>query len=281
MDQIITFERDDYVDIQVGDCCDVLQTLPSNHYHTCVTSPPYFNLRDYGMTDQIGLETTPDDYVAKLVSVFREVRRTLRDDGTLWLNLGDTYNNRRRVRTTSHQPSLNGFRERSWAEVAAEGGVRMTITSGGLKEKDALGIPWTVALALRQDGWYLRQEIIWAKTFGKPEPTNDRLAVRHEPIFLLSKSKQYYFDKASIPDWAKSSVWVVPPTGHVSHGATYPPDLIMPCILAGCPVEGYVIDPFGGSGTTGVVAREIGRKATLIELNPDYAEIARQRLTTA
>ena len=142
-----------------------------------------------------------------------------------------------------------------------------------------MGIPWTVALALRADGWFLRQEVIWRKTFGKPEPTKDRLPSRHEPIFLFSKSPRYYFDRSSLPPWARDSVWGVPPTGHDKHGAAFPPDLIEPCVLAGAPLGGTVLDPFGGAGTTGLVADRLGRDALLIELNPEYAEIARKRLT--
>lgn len=267
------------VRILIGDCRERLRELPAGSVHACVTSPPYFGLRDYGVGGQIGLEDTPDAFVAELVAVFREVRRVLRDDGTLWLNLGDTYNNRRRLRATSHQPSLNEYVEhQTWAQAAAAGLVRMTIHSRGLKEKDALGIPWSVATALRSDGWYLRQEIIWRKTFGKPEPTADRLPGRHEPLFLLAKSKSYHFDRAALPAWANDSVWSLPPTGHTEHGAAYPPSLIEPCILAGCPAGGVVLDPFGGAGTTGLVADRLQRDAILIELNPAYAEIARKRL---
>lgn len=259
------------VSILVGDCRERMRSLAPGSVHCCVTSPPYFGLRDYGHEGQIGLEAAPDEFVAAMVEVFREVRRVLADDGTVWLNLGDTANNRRRIRSSSHQPSLNGFREGSWAEATRAGLTRLSVSTWGMKEKDAMGIPWTVAIALRTDGWFLRQEIIWRKSFGKPEPSRDRLPARHEPIFLLSKSKSYYFDRDSVPGWASSSVWDVPPTGRRDHGAAYPPMLVEPCILAGCPVGGTVIDPFGGSGTTGFVADRLGRNAILCELNPDYA----------
>lgn len=266
------------VQILTGDCRSVLATLPDQSVNCCVTSPPYFGLRDYGVDGQIGLEQTPQAYVDELVAVFRDVRRVLRDDGTLWLNLGDTANNRRRIRSSSHQPSLNGFAEPSWAEATRMGLTRLSITTGGLKEKDMFGIPWLVAFALRTDGWYLRQEVIWSKNFGKPEPTTDRLPSRHEQVFLLSKSKNYHFDRGALPSYAAGSVWQIPPTGRSDHGASFAERLVEPCILAGCPEGGTVLDPFGGAGTTGLVADQLQRNAVLIELNPDYVGIARRRI---
>lgn len=266
------------IEILTGDCIDRLTSLECGSVHTCVTSPPYFGLRDYGHDGQIGLEPTPDDYVARLVEVFREVRRVLRDDGTLWLNLGDTMNNRRRIRSTSHQPSLNGFKEGSWAEATKMGLTRLSITDGGLKEKDAFGIPWLVAFALRSDGWYLRQEIIWSKNFGKPEPSIDRLPTRHEQIFLMSKSKRYYFDRPNLPAHAMGSVWEIQPVGRSDHGAVFSEKVVEPCILAGAPAGGVVLDPFFGAGTTGVASRRLGRRCVGIELNPDYAQIAEDRI---
>lgn len=261
------------------DCRDAMRHLiDAGSVHTCVTSPPYFALRDYGHARQIGLEQTPDEYVAAMVEVFREVRRVLRDDGTVWLNLGDTANNRRRIRNTSHQPSLNSFSEGSWAEATKAGLTRLSVSTWGMKEKDAMGIPWALAFALRADGWFLRQEIIWYKSFGKPEPTADRLPNRHEQIFLLSKSKRYFFDRSQLPAWANGSVWKIPPTGQRQHGAAYPLDLIEPCILAGAPEGGLVLDPFGGSGTTAVVANRLGRRAVLCELNSTYVALAHERV---
>lgn len=262
----------------------LLASLPDDSVDCAITSPPYFGLRSYLSDDdpnkhlEIGLEQTPREYTEKLTALFQDVRRVLKDTGTLWLNLGDTYNNRRRLRSSSHQPSLNGFDECSWAEAAAAGKVRMTITTDGLKEKDALGIPWAVAFALRDDGWYLRQEIIWRKTFGKPEPTQDRLPSRHEQLFLLSKSPNYYFDRDAVPEWASSSVWEVPPMGSSNHGAAYPPTLIEPCILAGCPVGGVVLDPFIGSGTTALVAQRLGRHYIGCDVSKEYVETARLHL---
>ena len=266
--------------ILVGDCIESMRGLPDQSVHTCVTSPPYFGLRDYGHDGQIGLEPTPDAFVAKLAEVFREVRRVLRDDGTLWLNLGDSY------------------------------GVG----------KQMLGIPWRVAFALQADGWYLRQDIIWHKPNPMPESVIDRCTKAHEYIFLLSKSQRYYFDAEAIKEPSayfgkdarsgmgniryegkrtegdaaangqqsfvtinetrnKRSVWTVttkPFKG--AHFATFPPDLIEPCIKAGCPEGGTVLDPFGGSGTTGMVAQRHRRKFVLCELNPEYARMAEDRI---
>ena len=261
-----------------GDCLELLPTIPDESVQCCVTSPPYWGLRDYGQVDQIGLEPTPEEFVEKLAGVFREVWRVTKANGTLWLNLGDTYNNRRRLRSTSHQPSLNGREEKSWAEATREGKTRMTVTHAGWKEKDLMGIPWMVAQALRADGWYLRQEIIWQKSFGKPEPTRDRLPTRHESIFLLSKSKNYLFNRNALPAWAKDSVWQIPPTGRSDHGASFSEKLPLACILAGSRPGDTVLDPFLGSGTTGMVAAEHGRRFIGIELSPEYLAIARARM---
>jgi len=266
------------VEFMVGDCRTVLASLPAQSVHCCVTSPPYFGLRDYGVDGQIGLEQTPQAYVDELVAVFREVKRVLRDDGTLWLNLGDTANNRRRIRPSSHQPSLNGFSEPSWADATKLGLTRLSITSDGLKEKDMFGIPWMLAFALRADGWFLRQEIVWAKRYGKPEPSTDRLPNRHEQVFLLSKSKRYFFDKGAMPDYASGSVWEIAPKGRSDHGAAFAEALVVPCIMAGCPLGGTVLDPFGGAGTTGLVADQLQRNAVLIELNEKYMAMARKRI---
>lgn len=298
------------IDIRIGDCRELLAAMGDQSVNCVVTSPPYFGLRDYGVDGQIGLEQTPEEYVAEMVAVFRELRRVLRKDGTLWLNLGDSYG----------------------------------------KAKQLLGIPWRVAFALQADGWYLRQDIIWHKPNPMPESVTDRCTKSHEYIFLMSKSARYYFDREAIaePVAASSiarlsqpnlenqagsnrvpgktngnmkavgrggrsafrgqghfrdgdgpanrdgrdmkdvgvgetrnrrSVWTVttkPFKG--AHFATFPPDLIEPCILAGCPPQGTVLDPFGGAGTTGLVAKQHGRNAILLELNPEYAAIARDRI---
>mgnify|MGYP003136450433 CR=1 FL=1 len=284
-----------------GDCRDELEKMSAESIHCCVTSPPYWGLRDYGEGDQIGLEATPEAYVEQMVNVFREVRRVLRDDGTVWLNLGDSYSG------SGKGPSqgLNG--EQHHLEHKTGG-----IVPAGLKPKDLVGIPWRVAFALQADGWYLRQDIIWSKPNPMPESVTDRCTKAHEYIFILSKSAKYYYDADAIKEplvtephapgnkkldasrndhdqmnkvWGsdglrnKRSVWTVttkPFSG--AHFATFPPDLIEPCIKAGCPKGGTVLDPFGGAGTTGMVADRLGRNAVLIELNADYAQIARDRL---
>jgi len=299
-----------------GDCLDVLKTLADQSVHCCVTSPPYWGLRDYGVEGQLGLESTPAEYVEKMVAVFREVRRVLRDDGTLWLNLGDSYAN-------------TGGASSAWSTATEQAKKRVGNADlpkkelGGLKPKDLVGIPWRVAFALQADGWYLRQDIIWAKPNPMPESVRDRCTKAHEYIFLLSKSDRYHFDADAIAEPAvkaglvlhgegtgakdrenvtdtndrrtriglsqktepqpetrnKRSVWTVATqTFKEAHFATFPPALIEPCILAGCPVGGTVLDPFGGAGTTGLVADRLQRSAILIELNPEYAAMAEKRI---
>lgn len=377
--------------IIVGDCVEQLRLLETESIQTCVTSPPYWGLRDYGHPEQLGLERTPYEYVENLVAVFREVRRVLRDDGTLWLNLGDCYatgagkvgehpgggeqgarwrgdvdrvrddkrgyRGERLVNTNGGdvaRPKTNGRGSRAGHEgkhAYGEGGVgvgpmtqpnRMPIE--GLKPKDLVGVPWRVALALQSDAWYLRSDIIWSKPNPMPESVTDRPTKAHEYLFLLSKSERYLYDSEAIKEPASSadeaqwdpgtdglggadrqtgrstrrfaksgnkerkpgsargcpagtganvcgsvpwegvkrnkrSVWTVatqPFKG--AHFATFPPALIEPCILAGSRRGDTILDPFGGAGTTGLVAERLGRHATLIELNPDYAELARQRI---
>ena len=262
------------INIKIGDCRHVLKKLPSNHFHTCVTSPPYWGLRDYGSDCQLGLEETPKQFVDNLVEVFREVKRVLRDDRTLWINLGDSYN------TTQAG-------NKTWGDgVGANKHYQMGVipkkrkVEKNLKPKDLVGIPWKVAFALQEDGWYLRQDIIWHKPNPMPESVKDRCTKAHEYIFLLSKSKNYYFDKKSIyENKNKRSVWTITTKPYKeAHFATYPPDLIEPCILAGCPENGNILDPFGGAGTTGLVADRLNRNATIIELNKEYIKIADKRI---
>jgi len=303
------------VRILVGDCRQRLVELPDCSVHTCVTSPPYFGLRDYGHDGQMGLEPTPDEFVAGMVEVFREVWRVLRDDGTLWLNLGDSYAGSWGARgrgegTNASRPDLES---KHGTDAPARNGFR------GIKPKDLIGVPWAVAFALRADGWFLRRDVIWNKPNAMPENVNDRPTAAHEYLFLLSKSRRYYYDNEAVKEdavsdhpsgngfkrearltyqnsfgegWGNSmqwqptdkrnlrDVWTIPVRPfNEAHFATYPPELIEPCILAGCPEGGTVLDPFGGAGTTGLVADRLGRNAVLVELNPEYAEIARKRLS--
>lgn len=295
--------------ILCGDALEHLRTVESGSVHTCVTSPPYYNLRDYGTAGQIGKEGTPEEYVTKLVQVFREVRRVLRPDGTLWVNIGDSYTSGGRktrgadkklpARTVNYRPQ----------------------TPEGLKPKDLIGIPWMLAFALRSNGWYLRQDIIWRKPNAMPESVQDRCTKSHEYIFLLSKSERYYFDAAAIREKAlessraryksafncgkkelagrgrgavspnspgmrkftgyrnKRSVWDINTAGYRgAHFAVFPEKLVEPCVLAGCPPGGIVLDPFMGSGTTGVVAKRLGREFVGIDINTDYCTMAAERI---
>ncbi|MFM2151601.1 MAG: hypothetical protein RL199_36 [Pseudomonadota bacterium] len=308
--------------------------LPDGSMNMCVTSPPYWGLRDYGHEGQLGLESTPEQYVANMVEVFREVKRVLRDDGTLWLNIGDSYagGGGFAPNAPTNQARAAGDKE-AWGKFNPAGMDRMSSRIGtgklaiaaGLKHKDLVGIPWMLAFALRADGWYLRQDIIWHKPNPMPESVTDRCTKAHEYLFLLSKSERYYYDNESVSEpLAQSSVsrlnqdvagqvgttranggrktngnfkavgdlttgkrnrrsvWTVntrPYRG--AHFATFPPALIEPCILAGCPKGGTVLDPFGGSGTTAEVALKNGRNVVLNELNPEYIKLAEARIAEA
>lgn len=294
--------------IHTGDCLEWLKTLDAECVNCCVTSPPYYGLRDYDVAKQIGREESPEGFISKLVEVFREVKRVLQNDGTLWLNLGDTYCGGGRGGNVQMYSRKKGIPS-----------IPKSIIPYGLKPKDMMGIPWRVAFALQADGWYLRQDIIWAKPNPMPESVTDRCTKSHEYIFLLSKSKQYYYDheaiKEPVTDTTKTrlgqdnyknqsgsdrvpgktngnmtavgnsttrnkrSVWTVNTRGYKeAHFATYPPKLIEPCILAGCPKDGIVLDPFMGAGTTAMVATGLGRHYIGCELNPEYADIARKRI---
>jgi len=279
-----------------GDALEVLRGLETGSAHCCITSPPYYGLRDYGHPGQYGLEDTPEAYVARMVEVFAEVRRVLRIDGTLWLNIGDSYNSRL-------NGSPNGI-GRLYGQTMDDPGydrpcrAATTLTRRvfpGLKPKELMGIPWRVAFAIQDAGWFLRQDIIWHKPNPLPESVRDRCTKAHEYLFLLSRSPQYYFDheaireKASVGDHPhlnrtrnKRSVWTVPTYPYPkAHFATFPPKLIEPCILAGCPEGGVVLDPFCGSGTSGAVAVELGRRFIGVELNPEYVELAKERIEPA
>jgi len=289
-----------------ADALEGLRTLPDGIADMCVTSPPYYGLRNYGIDGQIGLEKTPKEHIEKLVDVFREVRRVLRDDGTLWVNYGDTY-------LCQQGSGFNGNKRLDAAN-------RSIQVKRPLPPKNLLGMPWRLAFALQSDGWILRQDIIWHKPNPIPESVTDRCTKAHEYLFLLSKSARYYFDScaikeqaATIPklrdknaegyqaDYAKSnrfspgervygadfmrnkrSVWSIPTRPYpAAHFATFPPDLIRPCILAGSREGGIVLDPFFGSGTTGEVCIEEGRECIGIELNPEYIRLAGGRVGKA
>lgn len=323
--------------IIAGDCIAGLRTLPDASVHCCVTSPPYWGLRDYGHDGQIGLESTPEAYVARMVEVFREVRRVLRDDGTCWVNLGDSYaggggfapdapcNVARREMLAEGDCKQGAFNLSQRQHTRNKsGGIK---PQGAIKAKDLVGIPWRVAFALQADGWWLRQDIIWHKPNPMPESVRDRCTKAHEYVFLLTKSERYYYDAEAVSEavscvrgpgnkkplkgvaedgdkhrtraglhlaaerWRESgppesrnrrSVWTIttkPYSG--AHFAVMPPDLVEPCIKAGCPEDGTVLDPFAGSGTTLAVAAELGRNAIGCELNPAYIELAERRIRDA
>jgi DNA modification methylase len=333
------YRQDKTLTIWQGDSRQVLPMLPEKSVHCCVTSPPYFRLRDYGVEGQIGLEISPEVYVAEMVNVFREVKRVLRDDGTLWLNIGDSYAN---------DGKWGGHTSGIHAKALHGSPIGRNKRYTGLKPKDLIGIPWMLAFALRADGWWLRSEIIWHKPSAMPESVADRPTKSHEQIFLLTKSAHYYYDAEAIAEPCspntharisqdvarqivsarahggakangnmkavvktagvnpkaaqnvygskqnetfaagtcmpvqtrnKRTVWTVPAKGYSdAHFATFPPDLVAPCIKAGCPAGGTVLDPFAGSGTTLQVAEANGCKAVGIELNPDYCRLIEQRL---
>jgi DNA modification methylase len=294
------------------DCLKGLKQLDDNSINCCVTSPPYWGLRDYGVEGQFGLESTPEEYVAKMVEVFREVKRVLRKDGTLWLNLGDSY-----AGSGKGAWSNKEVQKETYVPDKDSPQCKLKKVPQGLKPKDLVGIPWMVAFALRADGWYLRQDIIWHKPNPMPESVTDRCTKAHEYIFLLSKSRHYYYDHEAIREpyqskkekprnkaaegynnsyvggrWSegerdyysagkrnKRSVWTVATKPFKeAHFAVFPPALIEPCILAGCPENGIVLDPFMGSGTTGMVAAIHQRNFIGFELNPEYCKMAEKRI---
>lgn len=258
-----------------GNCLEVLPKLESDSVQCCVTSPPYWGLRDYDHPDQIGAEESPDEFVVNLVRVFREVRHVLRKDGTLWLNIGDSY--ARNGGTGKHGPN------------AIVGNTKKLIQRRnckvpevwGLKDRDLMGIPWRVAFALQEDGWYLRSRITWVKRTAMPESVKNRPTTATEEIFLLSKSPTYFYDPDGFREESGANLrnfWLLgpDPTGN-GHPATFPRELARRCILLGSRENDIILDPFGGSGTTGVAAKEFNRRSVLIELNPDYVEKAIER----
>lgn len=301
--------------ILIGDCIASMAALPAASVQCCVTSPPYYGLRDYGMDGQIGLEESPEAFVGRLVDVFREVRRVLRDDGTLWLNLGDSYAGGGGF--APNAPSNLAGAKQTTQQGAKPGGIK---PGNGVKAKDLLMIPAQVALALRADGWFLRSDIIWHKPNPMPESVTDRPTWAHEHVFLLTKGARYFYDAAAIREVSVSDhgsgngfkrdaresykdtagargndqPWLPPEDGarnarnvwtiasqpfSGAHFATMPPELAERCIKAGSKPGDLVLDPFGGAGTTGLVADRLGRDAVLCELNPAYAAIAERRLS--
>jgi DNA modification methylase len=254
-----------------GDARTILARLPACVFQTCITSPPYWSLRDYDIDGQIGLESSLPDYLESLVSVFEEVRRTLRDDGTMWLNIGDSY-------------TSGG---RTWRAPDKKNPVRAMNTRpptpDGLKPKDLIGIPWRLAFALQEAGWFLRTDMIWNKPNCQPESVKDRPTRSHEYIFLLSKSEQYYYDHHAVrgPNNRNlRTVWDINTQAYKdAHFATFPPALVEPCLEIGSRPGDLILDHFIGSGTTGKVAMRMGRRFVGIELNPDYVAIAERRLT--
>lgn len=270
--------------VHVGDCLKSLREMPDQSVHCCVTSPPYFGLRDYGVDGQIGLEQRAPHYVAGLVRVFREVWRVLRDDGVLFVNIGDTYAGFKDGKFPPHSSS-NG-NQRSMPVSGAPHRSKKLLELDGFKNKELMGIPWRFAFAMQDAGWYLRQDIIWAKPNYTPEKVRDRFVRSHEHVFLFTKRDSYWFDGDSVrvpadgvSDKLRPDVWIVPTSRYSgAHFATFPPALIEPCIIAGCPIGGTVLDPFGGSGTTAGVAMAHGRNAVLCELNPEYAGMVPDRI---
>ncbi len=299
------------------DVRETLRTLPEASVHTVCTSPPYFGLRDYGMSGQSGLEPTPNEFVAALVDVFREVKRVLRDDGTLWLNLGDSYSSNP---ATGKKIGGESYRGSDTATLNTDQQCRVAFRGDGVKAKDLIGIPWRVAFALQADGWYLRQDIVWAKPNPMPESVTDRCTKAHEYVFLFAhpdSGGKYYYDHEAIKEAAttvpanrdkadegyqadyphgdrfskgervwgadnkknKRSVWSVPTAPYQgAHFATWPPELVRPMVLAGCRVDGTVLDPFSGSATTGMVALQEGRHYIGTDLNSEYLPLAEARI---
>ncbi len=273
MPQILSNFESNY-DIIVGDCIAELNRFEAHQFQTCVTSPPYWGLRDYEHSGQIGAEELLDDYIKNIVAVFNQVKRVLKDDGTLWLNIGDAYTSG--GRTWRDADKKNPARAMSYRPD----------TPKGLKPKDLIGLPWRIAFALQSDGWYLRSDIIWHKPNCQPESVKDRPTQSHEYIFLLSKNEKYYYDYEAIKEKTedglskrnKRSVWNVKTEAFKdAHFAVFPPALVVPCVLAGTQENDWVLDPFLGSGTVGEVSQKLNRKFVGIELNPLYAKIAKKR----
>jgi len=258
-----------------GDSRTILSSIPDNTFQCCITSPPYWGLRDYEITGQIGAENNIEEYISDLVNIFSEIKRTLREDGTLWLNIGDSFTSgNRKWRDPDKKNPARGMSYRP-------------PTPKGLKPKDLIGVPWKLAFALQEDGWYLRSDIIWNKPNCQPESVKDRPTRSHEYIFLLSKSEKYYYDFQAIKELANNgvlknrrSVWNINTNGFKgAHFAVFPPELVKLCMLAGSKQNSLVIDPFFGSGTVGIVSDALERNCVGVELNPDFIKIAMERIS--
>lgn len=262
--------------ILVGDCRRILPTLPGESAQCCVTSPPYWGLRDYEHPEQLGCEPTPKEYVQNLVEVFREVWRILRPDGTLWLNIGDGY--ARNGGTGKHGPNAKVGNTR---KLIQRRNCRVP-ECWGLKDRDLLGLPWRLAFALQEDGWLLRSHIVWIKKTPMPESVRNRPTRATEEIFLLAKSCNYYYDCHAVREKSGANLknyWILGPEGNdLGHPAAFPTELARRCILLGSRRGDTVLDPFAGSGTTAIAAAELGRRAVLIELNETYVRLTEQRL---
>ena len=266
---------EDLIDLRIGDARTALKDLPDKSVQTCITSPPYFGLRDYGHDAQIGLEPTLEKYIEQILKVTQEIWRVLRDDGTFWLNIGDSYSSGWRLTTPNDSLRMN-----------AVDTIRPPVMDG-VKPKDLIGIPFKLAFALRDAGWYFRSDIVWHKPQVMPESVKDRPTKSHEYIFLFSKGERYKYNSDAIAETApdgvrnRRSVWTMNPQGYEgAHFATFPEKLPRLCILASTDAGDTVIDPFAGSGTTGKVAIELGRRAILCEVNPDYRKLIEKRTTT-
>ena len=266
-----------------GDCRETLSAFIDKP-RMCITSPPYYGLRNYGGVDyQIGLEESPEEYIQNLVEIFREVRNLLTEDGTLWVNIGDSYYNYRPGKGQGLVKQTVSKTKQDLPDKCARRGNKLE----GLKEKDLIGIPWMLAFALRADGWYLRQDIVWSKPNPMPESVRDRCTKSHEYIFLLSKNQNYYFNVDSIKEPTvsgkgmkrKKSVWNINTTSYKdAHFAVYPEELIKPCILAGSEKGDIILDPFIGSGTTARVAKSLGRYYLGCELHESYGNLINKRV---
>lgn len=261
-----------------GDAVKALNLISDKTIQCTVCSPPYWGLRDYGIDNQIGAESKIDDYVNNLVEIFREVHRVLKDDGILWLNIGDSYTSGNRKYRAPDRKTDNNSRVRAMSY--------RPDTPEGLKPKDLIGVPWRVAFALQSDGWYLRSDVIWNKANSLPESVKDRPTKCHEYIFLLTKKEKYYYDYKSIMEINgegiyknKRTVWTVNTQPFKdAHFATFPPDLIVPCIKSGSKTNDFVLDPFFGSGTVGVVCKKLKRRFVGIDINPEYVKMAYKRI---